>query len=137
MPNNTDILTAAEIDTFTRKLQATLARAAESTKLHALIESFTASLGGAVTVTKSPAAKAPKAAKAAKKSRRTRKPALATDKVLAAVKAATKDGIAVGEVAAKVGEKDKGRVAVALRTLRDEKKVKLVGEKRAARWFEA
>lgn len=131
MPDN-EILTAAEIDSFSRKLKATVAHAHESTKLRALIEQFSSTLraGGGV-----PAPRLPGVVTAVRATRRrVRKPALSGEAVLAVLKG-VKDGLSVSDVATKLGEKDKPRVAVALRKLRDEKKITLKGKKRLARWY--
>lgn len=131
-----ELLTFEEIDAFAARLKATVRAAKAADEFRALA----AKLGLAAAPARAPAArpapaskgKAPKAKKAGK---RTRRPALDTDVVLQVV-ASSKEGIAVSEVASKVGQ-DKQRVAAALRKLRDDKKIKVKGEKRLARWFPA
>jgi hypothetical protein len=126
------ILTSEQIDSFVEALKATVAAAETGIRLREMV----ASLDGSPPSRPAPAPKAiaaPKSAPVAK-ARRTRTPGLDPSKVLEGLKGA-KDGMSLGAVAAKVGEKKKDRVAAALRKLRDEKKAIVKGTRRDAKWF--
>jgi len=122
-----ELLTIAEIDAFAAKLKATVKAAQAADEFRA----WAAKLAGG----QAPSAPRTTTRKTASRKGRARKPALDTAAVYQVI-AGAKDGIAVSEVAKKVGQ-DKPRVAAALRKLRDEKKIKLKGEKRLARWYPA
>lgn len=129
---STELLTLAEIDAFAAKLKATVKAAQTADEFR----TWAAKLAGG-EASAAPRASAARKATGARKGKagRARRPALDPASVYQVI-AGAKEGIAVSEVAAKVGQ-DKQRVAAALRKLRDEKKIKLKGEKRLARWYPA
>ena len=132
MAKSPKILTSAQIDSFVESLKATVAAADQGVRLRQLVASFD---GEAVSRPASP----PKAAAAKKtatspKQPRKRQPGLDPEKALAGLKGA-KDGMALGALAAKLGEKNKDRVAAALRKLRDQKKATVKGTRQIAKWY--
>ena len=61
---------------------------------------------------------------------------LSSETLMAALKAGGGEGLSLGDLATQMGgPRNKSRIATALRQLRDLKQVRLVGEKRHARWF--
>lgn len=128
MPRNTEVLTAADIETFVRKLKATVALAERGRALEAMLDN----LRGGMTSPRKAARPSKPAGRPAKRPR-TRQAGIDPEKALTVLKAA-KEPMSVKEVAAKLGEKSKPRVAAALKKLRSEKKAVLTGEKALARW---
>lgn len=138
MPKNAETLTATDIEVFFRKLKATLAAAERGLRLQDFISEFDGvpARAKAAKARPAPAPRKGKAAPAKKTRRRARQPGLSTDKVLAGLKGA-KDGLSLADLAKKLGEKNKDRVAAALRKLRDEKKAVVEGDRRTAKWLAA
>lgn len=134
--NSKDILTREDIDIFFAKLKTTVAAAEAAEGFRELAAKLNSSFGGAPTSSRA-ASTASTSAKAKTKGRRKRQAGIDPETVLAIVAAGAKNGVSVGDVASKIGEEDKQRVAAALRKLRDAKKAKLKGEKRLARWYPA
>lgn len=134
MAKNAEILTAAEIASFTRKLNATIAAAQRAIELTQLLSKLKGPLGSTASAPR--AASAERAEGGGRKARRKRQPGMAVEPVLAALKGA-KDGLSLAALATKVGEKNKDRVGAALRKLRDEKKVVVKGDRRMAKWYAA
>lgn len=133
MARTTDVLSTRDIDAFTDKLQNTIALASEAIELRAMLAKFGATFQGQGRRTAGrPAAQAPKRAAAKGTRRRTRQPGIPPEKVLAALKT-QKEAVSLGAITKKLGE-SKERVAAALRKLRDEKKAKVTGDKRLAKW---
>lgn len=120
-------LTVAELEAFFDRLKDTILLAQEAVRIKAALSGFTDLRAGPTGQQR----RAP-AARRARGGRRGGR-SVAPDSILGLLKDA-KEGASVGTVAAKLGAA-KPRVAVALRRLRDEKKVKLVGQRRQARWF--
>lgn len=115
------ILTARDVDTFAERLKATIALAEQGAALRAALDRLTGGAGrGRRDVVR------------ALTGGRRRAP-VSTAKVLEVLKG-SKTGMAVSEIADKVGESSTDRVRLALTKLRSEKAVKLVGKKRMARW---
>lgn len=133
MPRDSDTLTAEDVDTFIRKLKATLALAKRGRALETFLENLRAGLPAKERGLKLDAVAPKTPSRRGVPRRRTRQPGIEPDKVLAALKGA-KEPMSIKEIAEKVGEKSKSRVAAALRKLRDDKKAKLSGQKALARW---
>lgn len=130
--STSDILTRDDIDTFVAKLKATVKAAEAASELRELAERLTGTFGDSSGSRRTASAAT---TKTKGRGRRTRQAAIDPQVVYAVIQNA-KEGLSVSEIASQVKE-DKQRVAVALRKLRDEKKAKLKGEKRLARWYPA
>ncbi len=84
-----------------------------------------------------PGAPAAKVASKGKRPHRKYLPGIPVEKVAQVLLTAPANGFSLADVAAKLNEPYKDRVAVALRKLRDTKKARVVGERGNARWFAA
>ncbi len=137
-------LTVHEIDEFGKKLKETVALAEQALALRETLSKFGsfnlpavahphAHAPAAKPVAK-PAAKVAKAPKAARKGpgKHKRQPGIPTDRVAEAMKGAKPMSLA--DVASKLGESNKDRVAAALRKLRASKKAKVDGDRQFAKW---